>query len=414
MTLPTIISKADRSGGGASKCADLLAGGLGEVGYPVNFLRMYDSQLPNPLGDLAIQNRISRRIVNGIHKASRRYLGGEWLPLEIPFLKHNMINGGIVHFYDTWTAISPFSWLWSARQRPTVITFQDCSAFTGGCMYPHPCRRFERDCGMCPQQDSLGMPIDVTSYSQRLRRKVMAGLKADIVTPSAWMRDMAQASGVFPQCNFHVIPNPVDTSVFHRDGRKASRKVLDIDPTRKTVLIGAESVDDPRKGVRLAIQSINALPEEINPLVLCVGRNTGFLTERLKFPVHSFGFVSDQEQLAEIYRAADVFLFCSRVDNSPLSVIESMACGTPVIADPTGGTGELIDHGFNGWHVTGRSPENFACCIREALSCGRDLHKVGNRASETAFARNRLDLVAQAHVKLYNLLLCNSHADPKL
>lgn len=51
----------------------------------------------------------------------------------------------------------------------------------------------------------------------------------------------------------------------------------------------------------------------------------------------------DQQELAAIYSAADVFVNPTREENFPTVNIESLACGTPVITFATGGSPEIID-----------------------------------------------------------------------
>ena len=51
-------------------------------------------------------------------------------------------------------------------------------------------------------------------------------------------------------------------------------------------------------------------------------------------PVEVLGTLEGDEQLARVYAAADVFVAPSRQDNLPNTVVESLACGTPVVATP--------------------------------------------------------------------------------
>ena len=55
------------------------------------------------------------------------------------------------------------------------------------------------------------------------------------------------------------------------------------------------------------------------------------------------GYIDDDEQMKELYNAADVFILPSRAENFPCSVLESMASGTPVIGSRAGGIVEQID-----------------------------------------------------------------------
>jgi glycosyltransferase involved in cell wall biosynthesis len=60
--------------------------------------------------------------------------------------------------------------------------------------------------------------------------------------------------------------------------------------------------------------------------------------------VHRLGHIADEARLALAYSAADAFLFPSAEDNAPLTVGESLLCGTPVVAFPVGNVPELLRH----------------------------------------------------------------------
>tara|TARA_R110002126_G_scaffold10245_16_gene46498 strand:+ start:1425 stop:2561 length:1137 start_codon:yes stop_codon:yes gene_type:complete len=70
------------------------------------------------------------------------------------------------------------------------------------------------------------------------------------------------------------------------------------------------------------------------------------LVQQLKLTnaVHFAGRLSS-EQMAELYRSADLMLNSSLVDNSPNSLIEALACGVPIISSDVGGISQLVSHG---------------------------------------------------------------------
>jgi len=59
-------------------------------------------------------------------------------------------------------------------------------------------------------------------------------------------------------------------------------------------------------------------------------------------PIHSLGYVNSDDQLSDIYSAADIFVLPSLEDNLPNTMLESMSCGTPVVAFDVGGMKDLI------------------------------------------------------------------------
>jgi glycosyltransferase involved in cell wall biosynthesis len=88
----------------------------------------------------------------------------------------------------------------------------------------------------------------------------------------------------------------------------------------------------------------------MKPCVIAIGNEASSL-EHQNIISRYTGFINDKSDLALYYSAADIFLFPTLADNFPLTVIESMACGTPVIGFAVGGLPEIVDHDCNGWLV---------------------------------------------------------------
>lgn len=84
------------------------------------------------------------------------------------------------------------------------------------------------------------------------------------------------------------------------------------------------------------------------------------------------------------YRMLDLYLNTSRHEGIPLSILEAMACGRPVVAAKVGGIPEIILHGEHGLLVEGRSPRGFA---------GACLELMENRSLRTTLAEKALKRV---------------------
>jgi D-inositol-3-phosphate glycosyltransferase len=137
------------------------------------------------------------------------------------------------------------------------------------------------------------------------------------------------------------------------------------------------------KGAHIAIEALNVLHTMKGchraRLVLIGGpsgtdgmRYTGGLhelTDRLELGRY-VRFVSPvaHEVLSSYYRAADVCLVPSESESFGLVALESMACGTPVVARAVGGLASLIDDGRNGFLIEGDSPLDFAAACHRLIS----------------------------------------------
>src|SRR5262249_60783577 len=94
-------------------------------------------------------------------------------------------------------------------------------------------------------------------------------------------------------------------------------------------------------------EALNGLEEVSN--VLCVSVGSGRAEAELRFPLLAGGHVGNARLLSLVYSAADVLVLPSLLENLPLVVLESMACGTPVIGSAVGGIPDMVRPGTTGW-----------------------------------------------------------------
>ena len=360
-----ILGKSNHIGGGASKVSELMAESLTALGHAVDRFTVLPTSGVDPGGQALFGQRISAA-VGLVHWAGRRFLGGEFFPLELAALHDWPSRYDLVHVNDHFLSVSPWTIAWLADRIPTALTLNDASYFTGGCLYPFECNRFELGCGQCPQRAAMGMVLDLTRPSLELKTHILGGKrKLTLHAPSEWMADEAARApmiGARPV----VIPYGIRRHLFHPGRREAAREKLGIGVDEKVVLIGASSLMDPRKNAAMAVNAINLLPEP-RPTALLLGLAGDSVKASLQTRSIPAGFIEDDEPLADVYAAADLFAFPSLADNLPLSVIESLSCGTPVICFDRGGTPELIRSERDGEVLTEISAEQLSRAMGEWL-----------------------------------------------
>jgi glycosyltransferase involved in cell wall biosynthesis len=130
--------------------------------------------------------------------------------------------------------------------------------------------------------------------------------------------------------------------------------------------------------------------------------------EKEIFPFH-LAYVQDEHRKALAYNAADILVHPAPVDNLPIVVMESIACGTPVVAFPIGGLPDLVRPGQTGWIADVVSAQALASGIQKAvndLDRGTDLRPTCRRIAETEFD---IDLQARRYLRLYRSLSENVH-----
>lgn len=153
------------------------------------------------------------------------------------------------------------------------------------------------------------------------------------------------------------MPYGVDTSTFHSGDRQSARQRLGIPADTFVCLFAAVSGSgfNPYKDFLTVKQAIDVAVRATHPsemLFICLGNSNGDEAGRVLYP----GYITDPAVMADYFRAADVLLHAARADNSPFVILESLACGTPVIATDVGGISEQIVDGKTGYLVPrGRS-----------------------------------------------------------
>ncbi len=228
--------------------------------------------------------------------------------------------------------------------KPLVWVMHDMWLFTGGCHYDGECGKYGEGCHDCPlMRHGKGL----THRLLERKRKMLSQGNPVAVGCSHWITECAKRSLILEGKQCVTIPNPVDTDIYRRQkpdetlsGGKEGEK--------KNILFGAMSVADERKGFDLLIKALDHLPREQYSLSV-VGEADGKIFENMRFEYRLYGRIDSQEQMAELYNGADVYVIPSRQENLSNAVTEAMACGVPVVAFDVGGMPDMIEHRKNGF-----------------------------------------------------------------
>jgi glycosyltransferase involved in cell wall biosynthesis len=191
-----------------------------------------------------------------------------------------------------------------------------------------------------------------------------------------------------PDDKIEVIPNGVDAAKFHPVPRAEARAELDL-PAGPTILsVGSLT---PNKGTALMIQAVKILVDrhgvdDLNLLIVGEGTMRAELEQlvaslSLERHVRLVGAMP-HESLRLWFSAADVFCLASAREGWPNVLLESMACGTPVVATSIWGVPEIVQSEALGTLVE-RDPESIAEGLHQAL------RKEWSREGIVAHARER-------------------------
>ncbi len=292
-------------------------------------------------------------------------------------------------------------------RKPIVWTLHDQWAFTGGCHYSRGCDHFLSHCRQCPY---LKKPNERDLSYRVFEQKIdlFRNKQVHFTPPSRWLAGEANRSALLRDLPFTVIPYPIDQNAFCPIDRAEANAHLDLPNTnRPRLLFGSANVTDSRKGFRYFAEALALLHQQhpdLSPEILIFGKGRSYLFNELPYPIRHLGILTTEDEIVAAYNAADAMVVPSLEDNLPNTVIESMACGTPVVGFRTGGIPEMIDHRQNGYLAEVGSAQELADGLAFILT-HQNPEILRLNARQSAENRFSEDVVARQHIELYIQLM---------
>ncbi len=228
------------------------------------------------------------------------------------------------------------------RKIKTVVTLHDEFLFTGRCAFSGDCEKWRVNspdqtsgCGNCPRMGEYPAALlDKSGELWNLKKQVFSEFETvTVVSPSQWLANRTKES-LLQNHPVFVVPNGIEPDTFF-PGESAVRDEYEIKEER-VVLAAAQNIMSGRKGGEYVLKLAEIMPKT---RFLIVGA-----AEEVLCPPNVTLIPGKQspEEMAELYRAADVFLMTSREDNFPTVCLEAAACGTPVAGFASGGAPETV------------------------------------------------------------------------
>lgn len=259
--------------------------------------------------------------------------------------------------------------------KPVLWTCHDMWPFTGGCYHNRGCNNYQVACGNC-QYLRQPKPNDL-SHRVFLKKQQLNQNYSNLhyVTPSHWLADIGAQSGVGLRQKPQVIPNGIDTARFSPDATMQRSNAERRQQTGKLkLLFVASNLSNRYKGFRECCEIVRSATQQGIALdVTVVGGRQPLDVDVSGLPITFLPAVSSPEALIALYREHDVYLTTSLEENLPTTVIESIACGTPVLAYQVGGMGDIIREG----------KEGFLFPLQEIAAVAAKLGELNHASAET-------------------------------
>jgi glycosyltransferase involved in cell wall biosynthesis len=291
-----------------------------------------------------------------------------------------------------------------ALPRSTTVVWQlhDMNVMTGGCHYDQECGRHMSRCGACPQLGSTD-PEDLSRQIWKRKQGVFGALEANrvhIVAPSRWMFDLAKASPLLARFPVTLIPNGVDLEEFAPRDRGVAREVLGIPQEAQVVMFVSDNLTNRRKGFSFLNAALSGMTQADNLFLLSVGEGKPMVTAPIP-GLHQSHVTSDQ-WLSMMYSAADLFVIPSLQDNLPNTVLESMACGTPVVGFDVGGIPDMVRSGTTGQLVPVGDSVALGHAITRLLNAPSTCRQMAAECRRVVVEEYSYEFVVRRHAALFD------------
>ena len=257
-------------------------------------------------------------------------------------------NFDLVHLHWIGHGFISTDFLLKLNLKKLVITFHDYYFITGGCHVPIECEKYIKECRNCPAR-SIFYDFQLKNFNEK--KKLFQRLKVFAIAPSQAMAAKIRNSelGRFIY-QVMVVPNPIDTEVYKPidfciDDREWGPRFPE---NKKVVLMVANDLSDRNKGLDLLVKALTIIKKDSNFCLVTVGGKMPIFQEELGFEIIHLRSVNEATELIKIYNKAYMTVVPSLFESFSQVTLESLACGTPVVAFDSNGPSEIISNDING------------------------------------------------------------------
>ena len=268
------------------------------------------------------------------------------------------------------------------RDKPVVWTMHDMLPFTGGFHYETEIAERKRK-------------RNVERSIQRKKTSALIDANVSIVAPSDWLLGISKREPTFNASLHRHIFNGLPLKVYRPIDRLVAREIMGLPGDCKIVLFVADGVGSVRKGGKHLLDALQKLERE-DLLLVSVGKGCMEIGGKVEY--RHLGSFSDEISMVLAYASSDLVVVPSVEDNSPNIIIESFACGRPVVAFDVGGIGELVCDPSLGVLVDEIGPQALAEGINTALYSEFESDPIRENA-ETRFAD---EILAENYINLFS------------
>lgn len=290
--------------------------------------------------------------------------------------------------------------------KPVIWTMHDMWPCTAICHHARDCNRFQGHCQECPQ---LLYPSrrDLSFWVFDRKATIYPEGNLTFVACSEWLASEARKSRLLAGKEVISIPNTYNHHAFCPGSQEEARRRFTLPKNLRLLLFACQKVTNERKGLDYLFEALRSEPIhqwQGRLGLVVVGEMAEDVAYSVPFPIYRQDYINEEEDMALLYRAVDLFVTPSLEENLPNTIMEAMACATPCVGFDIGGIPEMIDHEKNGYVARYRDAEDLARGINFVLDEERYDELSANAAHKAVEAWNE-ESVVRKHIELYERMV---------
>jgi glycosyltransferase involved in cell wall biosynthesis len=245
-------------------------------------------------------------------------------------------------------------------------------------------------------------------FSKHLAARLFRNASRIHLLSEQWRRIVQAHLPEIPGEKIVVIPNPVDAGFFLPVQRDRTGTDVDV------IFVGSIG---QRKGVFDLLEAFHTLVAEEKQynlyLHLAGPEEKADELERVRQTIDALGLdenviehgMVDHEELRELYQRADIFALPSHAENLPVSLLEAMSSGLPVVISSVGGIPEVLNKSRGGIMIEPEDVKGLAKSLRDLIHSPEKRQRFGQANRELIVAEYSLDTIARQFDCVYQEMI---------
>lgn len=294
-----------------------------------------------------------------------------------------------------------------SRLKPLVWTLHDPWAFTGHCVHPMACDKWESGCLKCGDLNcNFPLKDDLAGVNFAVKEVVYGSCDIDIVVSSEWMHQRVRRSPLLKNKRVHLVPFGLDLDKFKPKDSIVAKQLHGIDADSLVLGLRASAVSF--KGMDNIIACLEML-DVSKKIVLLIFNAKGYLEKfRKKFhDVVEVGWIFNEEQMIDAYNAVDIFLMPSTAESFGMMAMEAMACGKISVVMSDTALEEVVKPEKGGIVAKQGDVEDFTEKVQKLIDDDNLRENVGIQARKIAEEYYGLDKYIDSLLNVYKTAIDN-------